>query len=52
MANQEHLDFLLEEGVEAWNDWREENPDIQPDLSNADLSSSNLQSVNFTQTNL
>jgi hypothetical protein len=32
MANQEHLS-KLEEGVEAWNRWRKEHPDIRPDLS-------------------
>jgi uncharacterized protein YjbI with pentapeptide repeats len=34
MANQEHLD-ILKQGVEAWNKWREEHPDIRPDLSEA-----------------
>ena len=32
MANQEHL-AKIQQGVEAWNKWRRENPDIQPDLS-------------------
>ena len=37
MANPEHL-AKLEEGVEAWNKWREENPDIrEPDLREAIL---------------
>jgi Pentapeptide repeats (8 copies) len=31
-----HLD-ILKQGVKVWNTWREENPDIYPDLSNADL---------------
>ncbi|MGA2411123.1 MAG: hypothetical protein ABSG46_12140 [Candidatus Binataceae bacterium] len=29
MANPEHL-AKLKEGVEAWNQWREENPEILP----------------------
>ena len=33
MANQEQLRILKEEGVEAWNKWREENPGIKADLS-------------------
>lgn len=31
MANPEHVK-ILEEGVAAWNTWRDENPDIIPDL--------------------
>src|SRR5437763_1115612 len=37
MANQEHLN-KLKEGVEVWNQWRKEHPDVRPDLSEADLS--------------
>ena len=33
MANKEHLK-ILKQGVEAWNKWREENPDVKPDLCN------------------
>ncbi len=36
MANDEHLK-KLRKGVEAWNAWREENPEIRPDLQNADF---------------
>jgi hypothetical protein len=36
MANQEHLD-ILKQGVVAWNRWRKEHSDIQPDLKGADL---------------
>ena len=36
MANQEHVD-LLKKSVEKWNKWREENPEIIPDLSNGNL---------------
>jgi len=31
MADEEHV-ALLEQGVEVWNKWREENPGIVPDL--------------------
>lgn len=34
--NKEHLEFL-NKGVEFWNQWRKENPDIRPDLSRAHL---------------
>jgi hypothetical protein len=36
MANPEHLQ-ILRQGIEAWNQWRRENMDITPDLSEADL---------------
>jgi hypothetical protein len=31
MANEEHL-ALLQQGVEVWNKWRNENFEIKPDL--------------------
>ena len=46
MANSEHV-AKLQEGVEAWNLWREQNPDIQPDLSETDLSRVNLGETDF-----
>ncbi len=42
MANSEHLARLKEEGVKAWNDWREANEEIVPDLRVADLGGANL----------
>jgi len=36
MANQEYVD-LLQQGVAVWNQWRKDHPDIQPDLSELDL---------------
>lgn len=51
MANQEHLD-ILKQGVEVWNRWREENPDIQPDLSRAKLIKADLYKINFSKANL
>ena len=41
MANPEHV-ARIQQGVEAWNAWREENPDIRPDLSGANLGEANL----------
>jgi hypothetical protein len=32
----EHV-ALLKKGVAAWNAWRNENPNIRPDLSGANL---------------
>ena len=37
MANPEHI-AKLQEGVAAWNDWRQSHPQAIPDLSGLDLS--------------
>jgi hypothetical protein len=65
MANQEHLDRLLKQGVQAWNNWREDNlPDyredlprwgeksVQIDLRGASLGGTNLYRVNLYQADL
>ena len=41
VANQEHL-ALLHQSITTWNTWRKEHQDIQPDFSEADLSSADL----------
>lgn len=51
MANPEHL-RLLGRGVEAWNSWRKENPDLEPDLSGAPLAGAQLADVYLSRTNL
>lgn len=51
MANQEHFD-ILKQGVNIWNRWRIEHPDIQPDLSGDDLSSTNFYKFNLSGANL
>jgi hypothetical protein len=51
MANPEHL-AKLKEGVEAWNQWRIEHPNINPVLSGADLSRANLRGANLIGTRL
>ena len=48
MANQEQL-RILKQGVDVWNRWREENPQINyPDLNRVDLSGTDLRKVNFS----
>lgn len=37
MANAEHV-AILKQGVEAWNQWRQEHPGLRPDLREARLS--------------
>ena len=36
MAKPEHVE-ILQQGVEVWNKWREENPDVVPDLSRVEM---------------
>jgi hypothetical protein len=51
MANQSHR-AILEQGVEAWNSWRESNPSIEPDLSEVDLSEAALSGAKLSGANL
>jgi hypothetical protein len=51
MANEGHL-VQLKQGVTAWNCWRSSNPDITPDLAEADLIGANLAEVNLTGAHL
>lgn len=46
MANKEHLE-LLKQGVDVWNQWRNEHKGIVPDLSGANLERANLHGANF-----
>jgi hypothetical protein len=51
MANPEHLK-ILKQGVEAWNKWRDKNHSIRPDLSEAGLANTILNSANLEKANL
>src|SRR2546421_532835 len=51
MANQYHLD-LLNEGINAWNRWRQEHLDIRPDLRGANLSQANLSDAQLSEADL
>ena len=51
MANEEHL-AILERGVKAWNEWREANPSIWPDLKEADLRRRLLGGVDLMEADL
>ena len=45
---------ILEEGVDVWNQWREDNPEIRPTLAyfRTELIGANLMGVNFSRTDL
>jgi len=56
MANEEHL-ALLRQGVDAWNEWKANNPGIRPDLSFATgkritIRGAKLSGVDLSRTNL
>jgi len=51
MANDEHV-ALLKKGVDAWNAWRDENPDIRPDLSRANLNAADLNAADLNKAEL
>ena len=56
MANPEHL-AIISQGVEVWNNWRMEHPDIEPDLRQAgtwgiDGNKRNEPRLNLTEINL
>jgi uncharacterized protein YjbI with pentapeptide repeats len=46
MANDEHV-FVLKQGVAAWHSWRRTNPDVVPDLTDADLHQADLKQTNL-----
>ncbi|MGA8877107.1 MAG: toll/interleukin-1 receptor domain-containing protein [Candidatus Korobacteraceae bacterium] len=48
MANPEHLE-VLKQGVEHWNQWRKEHPDVLPDLSDAILQRAKLGGANLSR---
>lgn len=43
---------ILRQGADVWNVWRKENPNILPDLSQANLRRTNLKAANFSEINL
>jgi uncharacterized protein YjbI with pentapeptide repeats len=51
MANEGHL-VQLKQRVTARNYWRSSNPDITPDLAEADLIGANLAKVNLAEADL
>lgn len=51
MAVEQHMQ-LIHQGTEAWNHWRENNPDETPDLSQADLRGKQFSKINLRNANL
>jgi uncharacterized protein YjbI with pentapeptide repeats len=51
MANVDHL-VAFQKGIEFWNTWRKNNPDINPNLSGITLENLNLDNVDLSNTNM
>ena len=51
MANPEHLRRLAQRGP-AWNQWRQQDRDIKPEVSGADLSHADLVQANLVRVDL
>ncbi len=51
MANPEHL-AVLKQGVKVWNEWRDQNPHISPDLEHANLKRADLNEADLRVANL
>jgi uncharacterized protein YjbI with pentapeptide repeats len=51
VANKEQVK-LLKRGAGGWNAWRKANPKINPDLSVAAISATNLTGANLNSVNL
>lgn len=47
MANEDHLK-IIQQGVDAWNAWREAYPDVTPDLREASFYEANLSGANLS----
>ncbi len=51
MANPKQLE-ILEQGVKAWNRWREEFPNVEIDLSRVDFVGRDIEGINLREANL
>ncbi|MGB8980357.1 MAG: toll/interleukin-1 receptor domain-containing protein [Anaerolineales bacterium] len=51
MANKEQLE-ILKQGVDVWNQWRQDHPNIKIDLSGADLVAADLNGADLRAANL
>jgi hypothetical protein len=51
MANEEHV-ARLKQGVETWNAWRRETPDIRLNLSGVNLHRANLTGFDLHEADL
>lgn len=48
MANPEHIG-ILEQGLDVWNAWRKENPNVRPNLYRANLRGADLRGADLEE---
>ncbi|MCP4104579.1 MAG: TIR domain-containing protein [Desulfobacteraceae bacterium] len=46
MANKKHLE-IIKQGVDVWNKWRKDNPDVKPDLQRVGFRGADLKGVDL-----
>ena len=51
MPNQEHFD-ILKQGIVTWHTWRQQHPEVEPDLSEANFSFADLSYTNLGRATL
>jgi hypothetical protein len=51
VEDEEHV-CILRQGAEVWNQWRQENPAVEPDLRDVNLRDTNLGGANLHRANL
>ena len=51
MADAKHLK-ILRRGIEAWNEWRDANHSVRPDLKDANLRDADLRDADLTGADL
>jgi uncharacterized protein YjbI with pentapeptide repeats len=51
MAKNNHVE-LIKKGATAWNEWRDKNPEIVPDLCATDLGDARLSRANLSKADL
>lgn len=52
MADDEQLEIITEDGVDRWNAWRADHPEVVTDIAGANLANVYLRAANFANTNL
>jgi hypothetical protein len=52
VADEEQVKILKEQGSQAWNEWRRQNPRVKPNLSGARLVQAKLEEMDFRSADL